>query len=87
MNAKERLLYAGYENIKYLENYSYDNALVGVTEDGRAVYNYELMIDWLINKEGWTDNKAVEWIEHNVVRVLSHMGNDAPIIVYPLPYY
>jgi len=87
MNAEERLLYAGYEDVKYLVNYSYDDALIGVTEDGRAVYNYELMIEWLMNEEGWTDNEAVEWIETNTIRALPYMGNDAPIIVYPLPYY
>lgn len=87
MNAEERLLDAGYEGVKYLVNYSYDDALIGVTEDGRAVYDYELMIEWLMDKEGWTDNEAVEWIETNTIRALPYMGNDAPIIVYPLPYY
>ena len=87
MNAEERLLYAGYDGIKYLTNYSYDDALIGVTEDGRAVYNYELMVDWLMKEEGWTDNEAVEWIEFNTLRALPYMGDGAPIIVYPLAYY
>jgi hypothetical protein len=87
MNAEERLLYAGYEGIKYLTNYSYDDALIGVTEDGRAVYNYELMVEWLIKEEGWTDNEAVEWIECNTLRALPYMGSDAPIVIYPLAYY
>lgn len=34
MNAEERLLDAGYEGVKYLTNYSYDDALIGVSEDG-----------------------------------------------------
>ena len=87
MNAEERLLYAGYEGIKFLVNYSYDDALIGVTEDGRAVYDYEKMIEWLIKEEGWTDNEAVEWIETNTLRALPYMGSDAPIVIYPLPYY
>lgn len=87
MNAEERLLYAGYEGIKYLTNYSYDDALIGVTEDGRAVYNYELMVEWLMKEEGWTDNEAVEWIETNTLRALPYMGADAPIIMYPLAYW
>lgn len=60
MNAEERLLDAGYEGVKYLTNYGYDDALIGVSEDGRAVYNYEKMIDWLMKEEGWSDNEAVE---------------------------
>ena len=87
MNAEERLLEYGYEGVKYLVDESYDDALIGVTEDGRAVYNYELMVEWLMNEEGWTDNEAVEWIEYNTLRALPYMGDDAPIVIYPLAYY
>ena len=87
MNAEERLLDAGYDGIKYLVNYSYDDALIGVTEDGRAVYDYEKMIEWLMKEADWTDNEAVEWIESNTLRALPYMGDDAPIVIYPLPYY
>ena len=86
MNAEERLLDAGYEGIKYLTNYSYDDALIGVSEDGRAVYDYERMIDWLIEEEGFSDEEAVDWIETNTLRALPYMGEGAPIIMYPLEY-
>lgn len=84
MNAEERLLDAGYEGIKYLTNYSYDDALIGVSEDGRAIYDYEKMVEWLMEEEGLTDIEAVEWIEINTIRALPYMGADAPIIMYPL---
>lgn len=86
MNAEERLLDAGYEGIKYLTNYSYDDALIGVSDDGRAIYDYEKMIEWLMDEEGWSDNEAVEWIEVNTLRALPYMGSDAPIVMYPLGY-
>lgn len=86
MNAEEKLLDAGYESIKYLTNYSYDDALIGVSHDGRAVYDYNLMIDWLMKKEGWSDNEAIEWIEFNTVRALPYMGEGAPIIMYGFEY-
>jgi hypothetical protein len=31
MNAEEKLLDAGYEDVVYLVNYSYDDALIGVS--------------------------------------------------------
>lgn len=86
MNAEERLLYAGYEGIKYLTDYSYDDALIGVSEDGRAVYDFEKMVDWLIEEEGFSDEEAVDWIETNTLRALPYMGEGAPIIMYPLEY-
>lgn len=86
MNAEEKLLYNGYDDVVYLTNYSYDDALIGVSEDGRAVYDFERMVDWLIENEGCTDNEAVEWIEYNTIRALPYAGEKAPIIMYPLAY-
>ena len=39
MTAEEKIQDAGYEDVVILSNYSYDSALIGVTEDGRAVYD------------------------------------------------
>lgn len=82
MNAEEKLLDAGYEDVKYLVNFSYDDALIGVSHDGRAIYDYDKMIEWLMNTEGWDYIDAVEWIEFNTIRALPYMGEDAPIIMY-----
>ena len=84
MNAEEKLLEYGYEDVKYLVNESYDDALIGVSEDNRAVYDFGLMIEWLINKYGWSVEESIEWIEYNTIRALPYFGEGAPIIMYPL---
>lgn len=84
MSAEERLLENGYEGIIFLTNYSYDDALIGVTSDERAVYDYEMMVEWLINTEGFTEEEARDWIDYNTLRALSYMGEGAPVILYPL---
>lgn len=84
MNAEERLLDAGYDDIKYLTNYSYDDALIGVSDDGRAIYDFDKMVEWLMNEVGLSDSEAVEWIEYNTIRALPYFGEGAPIIMYPL---
>ena len=84
MTASEKLLAAGYEDVVIFENYSYDDALIGVTEDGRAVYDFDKMVNWLVETEGFTAEEAIEWIEYNTIRALPYMGDDAPIIIYPL---
>ena len=86
MNAEDKLLEAGFEGIKFFVNYSYDDALVGVSDDGRAIYDYEKMIEWLMDEEGWSDEEAVEWIDYNTIRALPYLGEGAPIIMYPLAY-
>ena len=84
MSVEEKLLDNGYEGVKYLTNYDYETALIGVTRDGRTVYDFDKMVEWLIETEGFTDVEAIEWIEYNTVRALPYMGSDHPIIVYPL---
>lgn len=84
MIAEEKLLEYGYEGVKYLTNYSYDDALIGVSDDNRAIYDFGLMIEWLMVEEGFTCEEAIEWIEYNTIRALPYMGEGAPIIMYPL---
>lgn len=84
MSVEERLLENGYAGVIFLTEYSYDDALIGVTEDGRAVYDYEKMIQWLMDTEGWSGEEAMEWIDYNTLRSLPYMGEGAPIIMYPL---
>lgn len=84
MTTEEKLLDAGYEDVIIFENYSYDSAFLGVTEDNRAVYSYDRMVEYLINKEGFEEMDAIEWIEYNTLRALPYMGDKAPVIIYEL---
>ena len=83
MTAEDRVRDAGYEDIMLLENYSYDDALIGVTEDGRAVYDFDKMVAWLVETQGFEQMEAIEWIEFNTIRALPYF-EDAPLIMYPL---
>ena len=81
---RNMLLDNGYEDVVYLVNYSYDDALIGVSSDNRAIYDFDLMVEWLMKNEGFSETEAVEWIDYNTIRALSYMGSDAPIIMYHL---
>ena len=82
MNAEERILNAEYEDVVYLTNYSYDDALIGISDDNRAVYDYNKMIEWLVKTEGFTEEEAIEWIDYNTIRALPYAGSKAPIIMH-----
>ncbi|MBR2760053.1 MAG: hypothetical protein IKD66_02680 [Solobacterium sp.] len=82
MTAEERLLENGYDGVKYLTNYSYDSALIGVSHNNRAIYDYDLMVKWLMEKEEFTEEEAFEWIDFNTIQALPYMGGDGPIIIY-----
>ena len=66
------------------DNPSFDNAIIGTDQDGRAVYAYDLMIEELMSDEGWSEEDAIEWIEYNTLRVIPYAGNMAPIVIYRL---
>ena len=72
------------ENSILLENYSYDDAIVGITESGSVVYDFDLMIAWLCETEDFNYEDAVEWIEYNTFRAIPYFQNKGivPTIVY-----
>ena len=70
--------------MKYLTNFDYSSAFIGVSTDNRAVYDYEKMVEWLISTEGFTEEEAIEWIDYNTPRAIGYFGEDAPIIMYPI---
>lgn len=84
MTAEEKMRLAGHAEVLLLKDYSYDDALIGVTEDGRAVYDFGKMVAWLVETQGFEEIDAVEWIEYNTFRALPYYGPDAPLIIYPL---
>lgn len=83
MTAEDRLIAEGYEGVVIFDNRSYDAALIGVSEDGRAIYDYEKMVDGLMYMDGMMPDEAVEWIEYNTIRALPYTAG-APIIMYPV---
>lgn len=84
MSLADRLLDAGCECAPYFVNPDYEDAVIGVTHDGRVVYDYDKMVEYLMDKEGWSDIDAIEWIDYNVIRSIPYMGSNAPIIMYSI---
>lgn len=66
------------------DNVSYDGSIVGVTTEGRVVYNYDKMVEELMQDEEWSYEDAVEWIDYNTIRALPYAGDNGPIIMYPI---
>lgn len=65
--------------------YTYLDALIGISHDERPIYDYDLMVDYLVNKGDMTREEAVEWIDYNTIGSLagaSAYGEKTPIIMY-----
>ena len=70
------------EDAIVFDNMSYDGSIVGVTTDGRVVYDYDKMVEELMEDEGWSYEDSAEWICYNTIRALPYSGENAPIIMY-----
>lgn len=84
MGAAETLDEMGYGDAIVFEDPAYDSALIGVTSDGRAVYDYNKMVEYLVGLDGITEEEAEEFINYNTIRALDYMGEGAPVVIFPL---
>lgn len=64
-----------------LENPTFDNSIVGLTEDGRLVYSYGKMVKELSKDDKISTTEAMEFIDYNTLRALPYYGDRAPIII------
>ena len=81
---RELLCDMGYEESIVFDNPSYDDAIVGVTTDGNVVYDFNLMVDSLMNHEGMNESDAIEFIEYNTIRAIPYAGEFAPVVMYSI---
>ena len=72
------------EGVLLFTDLSYDNSIIGVTEDGRAVYDMNKMMEEFAEDEGCDSMEAIEWIEYNTIRAIPYMGERCPIIITPV---
>jgi hypothetical protein len=86
-NIKDYFTERGYEDAVVFDStlgYDYATAFVGVSEDGRAIYDYEKMVEFIVNTGDMDEEGAIEWIDYNTIRALPYAGDMAPIIMYPI---
>ena len=58
MSTKDKIQNAGFDGVIVFDQCSYEDALIGVTEDGRAVYDHRKMVAWLVEQDGMTEEEA-----------------------------
>jgi hypothetical protein len=64
----------------FLENPDYVTAIVGITESFQLVYDYDLMIDHLI-EHGMEIDEAYDTLDYDTLGAISSMGDFRPIVM------
>lgn len=81
---KELLEELSYENLLVFENPDYDSAIIGVSHDDRVIYDYDKMIQYLVDEEHMDVEEAADFISYNTIRAIGYIGPSAPIVMYGL---
>jgi len=59
----------------------YDEAIVGVSTDGRAIYDWDKVIDITMVEEQISEANAIDWHEYNTLKSLPYLENP-PVLVH-----
>lgn len=73
-----------YGGVRLFNNPNYDYAIMGITKDNRAVYDYENMVEIALisaEKHGISDSHAKDIIDKAIGRIDTE-DKTAPIIMY-----
>lgn len=81
---EEKLENNGYDlegsDILLIDDDCYCDSLVGVTDDSRAVYDKDMMVEEYAKHYHCLLEEALEFIDYNVIRALPYYYEKAPII-------
>jgi hypothetical protein len=78
---KEYITDQGGEDTMVFENPAYESAFIGLTQDNIAVYDYDLMVEYLIKHDEMTEEEAHDYISYNTLRSLPYYQN-SPIVLF-----
>ena len=84
MNARIRYTLAelGHENALLFEDPDFDECIIGVTSDGQAIYDYDSLIDYLV-EQGNTEDEAIDYVAY-ILEPRCNTAPNTPIIMQNL---
>ena len=61
----------------------YATAIIGVSTNYEVIYDYDKMIEYLVDNENMTYDEAADFVSYNTIRATSYIQGNRPIIMYP----
>lgn len=88
MTIKEINDYAEENDVQILlfSSPDFENSILGISSDNRAIYDYDKMVEDLMTNENLSEIDAIEFIEYNTIRSLVYYEK-SPIILQIKNYY
>lgn len=76
----------GHDDAILFDNPSFDDAIIGVSDNGQICYQYEKMVECLSKEDGMDEESAAEFIDYNTIRALPYVKpqDKRPVIIYAI---
>ena len=82
MTNREKLIQFGYQDVLVYQNPDFDQAIIGIDANSNSViYDFDLMVQDMVRKDGVTQEEAIEFIQYNTIRATPYMPQPRPIIL------
>ena len=59
-------------------------AMIGMSDDYRVVYDYEKMLEFLVETEDMSYEDAADFVSYDTIKSLNYKSGNKPIVMYPL---
>lgn len=70
-----------YDDVLFIDEEALVDSLVGISQDGRAVYDYYSIAHDLMRFYSMSLEDAMAHIDCNIIRSLPYYGSKAPVII------
>lgn len=67
------------------ENPSFDKSIIGFSDDGRVIYDFNKMIQEYMDDNSCDEEEAIDFIDYNTMRALPYAGDQHPIVIVESP--
>ena len=63
-------------------NPDFSGAIVGIDNDNRVIYDYNKMIEFLVETEDMDYDEAADYICYDTLRALNYIPGNKPIVMF-----
>lgn len=70
------------EDTVVLTDPDFTEAVIGISSRGQVIYDYDTMVEILMDRDGMSNVDAIQFIDYNTMRAIYYMGEKAPIILH-----
>lgn len=69
------------DGVMVFDNPSFDNSIIGVSENGQVIYDYDSMVLELMDDDNIGEDDAIDFIDYNTIRSLAYQREPKPVIL------